>query len=259
MRRRNPAKATSQGMCLTKNKSQDYPLKTHLHALQHCVLRAGASVLLFFIALVYWAQDFFHLLVRPLFRALPQHSHLVSSDVMSSFVVPMKITLLLAFVLALPYMLYQAWLFISPGLYPREKRWVLPLLLASYLLFLLGISFVYFVVFPNVFVFIVKYSSTLGVKMFTDIERYLDFAITSFWVFGLSFEVPVLVLILVVTKTVTPAKLDTMRPYVIVGSFIIAAVLTPPDVLSQLLLALPLCLLFELGLLLSRCFIARTP
>jgi len=166
--------------------------------------------------------------------------------------VPMKVTMLVAFLIALPWVLYQMWAFIAPGLYQHERTLVIPLVVSSYSLFLFGMAFAYFLVFPSVFNFMAQYNAPLGAEMSTDIDKYLSFAMTTFLAFGITFEVPVVVVVLVRMGIVTLAKLKESRPYVIVGAFVIAAVVTPPDVISQLLLAIPMTLLYELGLLIAR-------
>jgi sec-independent protein translocase protein TatC len=164
----------------------------------------------------------------------------------------MKVTMLVAFLIALPWVLYQMWAFIAPGLYQHERTLVIPLVVSSYSLFLFGMAFAYFLVFPSVFNFMAQYNAPLGAEMSTDIDKYLSFAMTTFLAFGITFEVPVVVVVLVRMGLVTLAKLKESRPYVIVGAFVIAAVVTPPDVISQLLLAIPMTLLYELGLLIAR-------
>lgn len=227
---------------------------SHLVALRRCVVLALASILLVFLVLSYWAPSIFHFFAQPLLRALPQGGRMMVTDVLGSFLVPMKVTLMVAFVVALPYVLYQVWSFVAPALYQHEKRWVLPVVVSSYTLFLIGMAFAYFLVFPSVFGFMAHYNASLGVQMSTDIDKYLSFAMTTFFAFGLSFEMPIVVVVLVRLGVISRAQLKSMRPYIIVGVFVVAAVVTPPDVLSQLLLAVPLCVLFELGLFLSAWF-----
>ena len=175
---------------------------------------------------------------------------MIATDVVGVFLVPMKVALLVAFVVALPYVLYQAWAFVAPGLYAHEKRLVLPLVTASFLLFLVGMAFAYFVVFPVIFKFMASIAPE-GVAWMTDIEKYLSFALTTFVAFGVTFEVPVVVIVLVRMGVVSIAKLREIRPYVIVGAFVVGAVFTPPDVLSQLMLAVPLCILYEVGIIVA--------
>jgi sec-independent protein translocase protein TatC len=231
---------------------------SHLVELRQRIVKAVVGVLVIFMSLVYWAPDIFNLFSRPLIDALPSGGKMIVTDVTGSFFVPMKVTLLVAFLIALPWVLYQIWQFVAPGLYQHEKRLVMPLVTSSYVLFLCGVAFAYFLVFPTVFQFMAHYNAPLGAEMSTDIDKYLSFAMTTFLAFGITFEVPVVVIVLVRFGVVPLEKLKQIRPYVIVGAFIIAAIVTPPDVLSQLLLAIPLILLYELGLLLAR-FIGRPP
>jgi sec-independent protein translocase protein TatC len=190
-------------------------------------------------------------LAQPLLATLPQGGQMIATDVVGVFLVPMKVALMVAFLIALPYVLYQVWAFVAPGLYAHEKRLALPLVAASVLLFFIGMAFAYFLVFPTVFGFMATVAPA-GVAWMTDIEKYLSFVLTTFIAFGVTFEVPVVVLVLVYAGIVDLARLREWRPYVIVGAFVVAAVFTPPDVISQLMMAIPLCLLFELGLFLAR-------
>jgi len=231
---------------------------SHLVELRERIVKAGAGVLLIFLGLVYWAPDIFNLFSRPLIQALPKNGHMIVTDVTGSFFVPMKVTLLAAFLIALPWVLYQVWRFVAPGLYSHEKRMIMPLVVSSYVLFLCGVAFAYFLVFPTVFKVMAHYNAPLGAEMSTDIDKYLSFAMTTFLAFGITFEVPVVVMVLVRFGIVSLDKLRQVRPYVVVGAFIIAAVVTPPDVMSQLLLAVPLWLLYELGLILAAIFIRKT-
>jgi len=210
-----------------------------------------------FAGLVYWAPDIFHLFAQPLLNALPAGGKMIVTDVTGSFFVPMKVTMLAAFMIALPVVMYQLWAFIAPGLYLHERKLIVPLVISSYTLFIVGMAFAYFLVFPTVFKFMASYNAPLGAEMSTDIDNYLSFAMTSFLAFGITFEVPVVVVVLVRMGMVTLAKLKEIRPYVIVGAFIIAAVVTPPDVLSQLLLALPMIVLYEIGLLAARLYVPK--
>ena len=230
---------------------------THLFELRDRVMKAGIAVLIAFLGLVYWAPEIFHLLAKPLLDVLPKGTHMIVTDVTGSFFVPIKVTFVVAFVAALPVVLYQLWAFVAPGLYQHEKKLILPLVVSTYSLFLVGMSFAYFMVFPTVFAFMVHYNAPLGAEMSTDIDKYLSFAMTTFLTFGVTFEVPVVVVILVKLGMVKLAKLREIRPYVVVGAFVVAAVVTPPDILSQLLLAVPLCLLYELGLLVARLYVPK--
>jgi sec-independent protein translocase protein TatC len=225
---------------------------THLVELRDRIIKASISVIVLFLGMVYWAPDIFQLLARPLLDVLPKGAHMIVTDVTGSFFVPIKVTLMAAFVLALPVVIYQVWAFVAPGLYQHEKKLVIPLVVSTYTLFLIGMAFAYLLVFPTVFSFMVSYNEPLGADMSTDIDKYLSFAMTTFLAFGFTFEVPVVVVVLVRLGMVKLAKLKEIRPYIIVGAFVVAAVVTPPDVLSQLLLAIPLCVLYELGLLIAR-------
>ena len=221
---------------------------SHLVELRDRLIRALASVLIVFLALVNWARDIYTLLAAPMLAAMPVGGQMIATDVAGAFFVPMKVTLMVAFLIALPYVLYQAWSFVAPGLYVHEKKLALPLMLASVLLFFVGMGFAYYIVFPTVFKFINAFAPE-GVAVMTDIDKYLSFVLTTFLAFGITFEVPVVVIVLVRVGLVSLDKLKDIRPYVIVGSFILAAILTPPDILSQFLMAVPMCLLYELGIL----------
>ncbi len=230
---------------------------SHLFELRDRVVKAALAIIVVFVSLVYWAPDIFHLFAQPLLSALPAGGKMIVTDVTGSFFVPMKVTMLVAFVIALPVVMYQIWAFIAPGLYLHERRLVLPLVVSSYSLFIVGMSFAYFLVFPTVFKFMASYNAPLGAEMSTDIDNYLSFAMTTFLAFGITFEVPVVVVVLVRMGIVPLAKLKEIRPYVIVGAFVISAVVTPPDVLSQLLLALPMTILYEFGLLTARFYVPK--
>jgi len=225
---------------------------THLVELRDRIIKASISVIVLFLGMVYWAPDIFQLLARPLLDVLPKGANMIVTDVTGSFFVPIKVTLMAAFVLALPVVIYQVWAFVAPGLYQHEKKLVIPLVVSTYTLFLIGMAFAYLLVFPTVFSFMVSYNEPLGADMSTDIDKYLSFAMTTFLAFGFTFEVPVVVVVLVRLRMVKLEKLKEIRPYITVGAFVVAAVVTPPDVLSQLLLAIPLCVLYELGLLIAR-------
>ena len=230
---------------------------SHLFELRDRIIKASLAIILVFICLVYWAPDIFHLFAQPLLQALPAGGKMIVTDVTGSFFVPMKVTMLVAFIIALPVVMYQLWAFIAPGLYLHERKLILPLVVSSYTLFIIGMAFAYFLVFPTVFKFMASYNAPLGAEMSTDIDNYLSFAMTTFLAFGITFEVPVVVVVLVRMGMVPLAKLKEIRPYVIVGAFVISAVVTPPDVLSQLLLAVPMTLLYELGLLIARFYVPK--
>ena len=230
---------------------------SHLFELRDRVIKAGLAIILVFFSLVYWAPDIFHLFAQPLLEALPAGGKMIVTDVTGSFFVPMKVTMLVAFIIALPVVMYQLWAFIAPGLYLHERKLIVPLVVSSYSLFIIGMAFAYFLVFPTVFKFMASYNAPLGAEMSTDIDNYLSFAMTTFLAFGITFEVPVVVVVLVRMGIVPLVKLKEIRPYVIVGAFVISAIVTPPDVLSQLLLAVPMTLLYELGLLIARFYVPK--
>lgn len=224
---------------------------SHLVELRSRLMKAALAVLLVFCVLLFWRNEIFSLFAKPLVDNLPKGSRMISTEVTSNFFVPLKFVMWVAFVLALPVVLHQVWAFIAPGLYTREKKLAVPIIASSYFLFLIGSAFAYFLVFPVVFKFMAELTP-FGVEMATDINAYLSFGLTLFLAFGLTFEVPVVVVVLVRLGFVTLKQLRDIRPYVIVGAFVIAAIVTPPDVLSQLLLAVPLVLLYEVGLFVSR-------
>jgi sec-independent protein translocase protein TatC len=224
---------------------------SHLVELRDRLIRAIVVVLVVFLGLVNWARDIYTLLATPMLAALPDGGQMIATDVVGAFFVPMKVTIMVAFLVTLPYVLYQAWAFVAPGLYAHEKKLALPLLAASVLLFFVGMGFAYFLVFPAVFGFINAFAPE-GVAVMTDIDKYLSFVLTTFLAFGITFEVPVVVIVLVRVGLVSIEKLKEFRPYMIVGAFVVAAVVTPPDVLSQFMLAVPMWLLYELGILLAQ-------
>jgi len=224
---------------------------SHLVELRDRLLKALAVVLVVFLCLTPWAGAVYDLLAQPMMAHLPAGTKMIATGVITPFMVPLKVTLLAAFVISLPVILYQAWAFVAPGLYAHEKKFGLPLVVGSTLLFLAGIAFCYFFVFGTVFKFIAEFAPA-SITPAPDIEQYLNFVMTMFIAFGITFEVPVAVVLLVKFGIVSLDKLKDFRPYAIVGAFVIAAVVTPPDVVSQFMLAVPMCLLFELGLLLAR-------
>lgn len=232
---------------------------SHLVELRDRIIRAGLAVIVVFVGLVYWAPDIFRLLARPLMQNLPKDGKMIVTDVTGSFFVPMKVTMLVSFVIALPIVLYQIWAFVAPGLYQHEKKLVGPLVGSSYTLFLCGMAFAYFVVFPTIFRVMAHYNAPLGAEMTTDIDNYLSFVLTMFIAFGVTFEVPIVVVLLVRMNVVTLKKLKEIRPYVIVGAFVISAVVTPPDVFSQLILAIPLVVLYEAGIIAARLIVGKQP
>lgn len=224
---------------------------SHLIELRDRLLRIVISVLVVFLLLFYWASDIYTLLAKPLLAALPADGRMIATDVVGVFLVPVKVTMLVSFLLVLPYVLYQVWAFVAPGLYLHEKKLMLPLVVSSSILFFFGMAFAYFVVFPSVFQFMAAIAPE-GVAWMTDIEKYFSFVLTMFMAFGLTFETPVAVVVLVRMGVVTIDQLKQARPYVIVGAFVVGAIFTPPDVISQLLLAIPVCLLYEAGIWVAR-------
>jgi sec-independent protein translocase protein TatC len=223
---------------------------SHLIELRDRLLRSVLAVLLVFIGLFPWAADIYALVARPMLAALPSGGQMIATGVVTTFFVPVKVTLLAALVVALPYVLYQVWAFVAPGLYQHEKRMVAPLVVSSTILFICGMVFAYFVVFPVVFGFLAKFAPS-GVSYMPDIQAYLDFVLTMFVAFGITFEVPIAVIVLVRVGVVSVAKLRDIRPYVIVGAFVLAAIFTPPDIISQFMLAVPLCVLYEVGIVVA--------
>ena len=230
---------------------------SHLIELRDRLIRAMLSILIVFLCLFPWAKDLYALLAQPLLATLPKGGQMIATDVVGVFLVPMKVALMVAFLIALPYVLYQIWAFVAPGLYSHEKRLALPLVGSSVVLFFTGMAFAYFLVFPTVFGFMAQVAPE-GVAWMTDIEKYLSFVMGTFVAFGVAFEVPVIVVVLVLSGVVELSTLKEWRSYVIVGAFVVAAIFTPPDVVSQLMLAIPLCLLYELGMLMAS-FVRKLP
>lgn len=226
---------------------------SHLIELRSRLLRAvGTIVVIFFVLFLYpGASVIYDLLAAPMLASLPQGTRMIATGVITPFMVPVKVTMMAAFVIALPVVLYQVWAFVAPGLYKHEQKLALPLIVSSSLLFLAGMAFCYFVVFKTIFSFIASFAPQ-SITPAPDIEAYLTFVMTMFLAFGITFEVPVAVVLLVRMGIVTIKQLSDARGYVIVGAFVIAAVVTPPDVVSQFLLAVPLCVLYEIGLLVAR-------
>jgi len=226
---------------------------SHLIELRQRVVRALIAFGVVFVAIFFWpgAAPIYDFLAAPLMNALPEGARMIATGVVTPFLVPMKVTALVAFMIALPYLLYQAWAFVAPGLYENEKRLVLPVVVASTVLFLLGVAFCYYFVFGKVFAFINEFAPK-SITPAPDIEAYFSFVITMFLAFGITFEIPIVVMILVRFGVVSIERLRDARPYVIVGSFVVSAIITPPDVLSQFMLAVPMCLLYEAGLFFAR-------
>jgi sec-independent protein translocase protein TatC len=224
---------------------------SHLIELRNRLLRVVVGFVLVFFALFPFANKIYTLLAAPLLAKLPAGAHMIATAVTTPFFVPMKVAMMAAFLVSLPNTLYQIWAFVAPGLYPHEKKLMLPTLVAAIVLFVTGMSFAYFVVFPVVFGFIVG-SAPEGVAVMTDISEYLDFVMTLFFAFGTAFEVPIAVVLATRFGWITIAKLSEMRSYIIVAAFILGAIFTPPDIISQFMLAVPLWLLFEMGLLVAK-------
>ncbi|EHR40820.1 MULTISPECIES: twin-arginine translocase subunit TatC [Alishewanella] len=240
-----------------KTKPDPDSLLGHLVELRNRLLRCVIAVLIVFAALAYFARDIYALLAEPLLAVLPEGTSMIATDVAAPFFAPFKLTFIVAICLAIPYILWQVWQFIAPALYSREKKLMAPLVFSSTLLFYAGIAFAYFVVFPLIFAFFTSVAPA-GVTIATDISSYLDFVLKLFFAFGLSFEIPIAILLLIWSGSVTRQALAEKRPYIIVGAFVLGMLLTPPDVLSQTLLAIPMWLLFEAGLWLSRFYQPKT-
>lgn len=233
---------------------------SHLVELRNRLIKASGGVLLIFgLLFLVWPgpATIYDFLAQPMLASLPAGSRMIATGVITPFLVPMKVTLLAAFVVALPWVLYQVWAFVAPGLYAHEKKLVAPLVISTSILFLSGVAFCYFFVFGSVFKFINEFAPK-SISVAPDIENYLDFVMTMCLAFGITFEVPVVVIVLVRMGLVSLEKLRSIRPYVIVGAFVIAAIVTPPDIMSQLFLAIPLCLLYEVGLIVAPLFARAT-
>ena len=224
---------------------------SHLFELRDRLVRSLVVVGIAFLPCFFYAAELYDLVAMPMMRTLPEGSKMIATGVITPFFIPMKIALVVAFLAALPYLLYQAWAFVAPGLYAHEKRLVAPLVISSTVLFFVGMAFCYFFVFGTVFAFIAQFAPK-SITVAPDIEAYFNFVLGMFIAFGVTFEVPVVVVVLVLTGLVSTEKLREIRSFVIVGAFVVAAVVTPPDVVSQLMLAIPLCLLYEVGIFVAR-------
>jgi len=232
----------------------DLPLISHLLELRNRLLKVIVVILVVFLGLVYFANDIYHYIAIPLTSQLPEGSSMIATGVATPFFTPIKLTLVLSIFVTIPAILYQVWAFIAPGLYKQERKLIAPLVISSALLFYLGMAFSYYVVFPLAFAFFTG-TAPEGVTIATDISSYLDFVLKLFFAFGLAFEIPVATLVLCWTGATTPDALRAKRPYIIVAAFVFGMLLTPPDVISQTLLAVPMLLLFELGLLFARFYV----
>lgn len=244
---------------LSEEQGQDTFI-SHLIELRSRLLKAVASILVVFVVLFLYPgpSAIYDALAQPMLNSLPDGTRMIATGVITPFMVPVKVTLMAAFIMALPIVLYQVWAFVAPGLYKHEQRLALPLIISSTLLFIAGMAFCYFFVFRTVFHFIATFAPQ-SITPAPDIEAYLSFVMTMFMAFGLTFEVPVAVVLLVKTGMISLEKLRAARGYVVVGAFIIAAIVTPPDVVSQFMLAVPLCLLYEVGLLCARLITPKPP
>jgi len=226
------------------------PLISHLIELRNGLLKAVASIFIIFIGLVYFANDIYAYVSLPLKEQLPEGTSMIATGVTSSFFAPFKLTMMLSFFIAIPFVLHQIWSFIAPALYKHEKRLVIPMLLSSTVLFYAGIAFAYFLVFPVIFGFFTSVAPE-DVTIATDIESYLNFVLKLFFAFGFAFEIPIAIILLCWAGITTPATLREKRPYVVVGAFVVGMLLTPPDIISQSMLAIPMLILYEVGILVA--------
>lgn len=247
MKEKDKAAATESKVEVEK----EQPFMQHLLELRDRLMRVVLVILVIFAALFSFANEIYHLLAAPLLNQLPEGQNMIATGVISPFLTPFKLALVVSIFLAMPYILHQAWSFIAPGLYRHEKRLASPLLISSIILFYAGMAFAYYVVFPLVFGFLAT-TTPEGVTHAPDISMYLDFSLKLFFAFGIAFEVPIATILLVLTGMATPESLTSKRPYIIVGAFVIGMLLTPPDIISQTLLAIPMWLLFEVGIIFSR-------
>ena len=234
----------------------EQPLISHLVELRTRLLRSITAILVVFLALIYFSNNIYDFVAQPLLSQLPEGTSMIATDVATPFLTPIKLTLVVSFFVAIPYLLYQAWAFIAPGLYQHERRLIMPLVASSAVLFYAGMAFAYYVVFPLVFGFFTS-TAPAGVTVATDIASYLDFVLTLFFAFGVAFEIPVATILLCWTGVTTPQNLKENRPYVVVGVFVVGMLLTPPDVFSQTLLAIPMWALWEIGLFFARFYVKK--
>jgi len=230
------------------------PLISHLIELRKRLLNAIVCILVVFLCLVYFANDIYQLVASPLIEQMPLGASMIATDVASPFFTPIKLTMIVSVFVSAPFILYQVWAFVAPALYKHERRLMMPLLFSSSALLYLGVAFAYFVVFPLAFAFFAK-TAPAGVQIATDINNYLDFVMALFMAFGVSFEVPIAIVLLCWSGVTTPEDLKKKRPYVLVGAFVVGMLLTPPDVFSQTLLAIPMYLLFEIGVFFARFYV----
>ncbi|ORU92691.1 MAG: twin-arginine protein translocation system subunit TatC [Cycloclasticus sp. symbiont of Bathymodiolus heckerae] len=244
-------------MSETDSNDQETSFVSHLVELRARLIHALVGMLAIFLPLAPFANDIYSLIAQPLLMHMPEGTSMVAIEVISPFLTPLKLTLMLSVFISIPWIFYQIWLFVAPGLYSHEQRIALPLVTAATLLFYTGMLFAYFVVMPLIFQFLTS-TAPEGVAVMTDISKYLDFILTLFFAFGMAFQVPIATFLLVKTGVSTPQSLAEKRPYIVVGAFVVGMLLTPPDVISQTLLALPMWLLFEVGLLMSKKFVPQT-
>jgi len=245
------SKQTSQSVNPDDQVKEELPIVSHLIELRSRLLKSVIVILIIFLGLFYFANDIYAFIAEPLRAHMPEGTSMIATEVASPFLTPFKLTIVLAIFVSMPFSLHQAWSFISPGMYSREKRLAAPILISSVILFYAGMAFAYYVVFPLVFGFFTSVAPD-GVNIMTDINKYLDFVLKLFFAFGMAFEIPVATFLLIASGVTTVEKLASKRPYIIVGCFVFGMLLTPPDVISQALLAFPMWLLFETGIILAR-------
>lgn len=247
---------TENSISPNKNQEPEKGFMSHLLELRDRMMRMVLAVLILFIALFGFSEQIFTFVAQPLLSLMPEGTSMIATGVASPFLVPFKLVLMVSVFIAVPYLLYELWAFIAPGLYKNEKSMAVPLLLSSIILFYCGVAFAYFVLFPLLFGFLIAIAPE-GVVMMTDIGQYLDFILAIFFAFGIAFEVPIAVFLLIMIGATTPDALAEKRPYIVVGAFVVGMFLTPPDIISQTILAVPMLLLFEAGLLISRIVLKR--
>lgn len=245
------SKQTNQSANPDDQVKEELPIVSHLIELRSRLLKSVIVILIIFLGLFYFANDIYAFIAEPLRAHMPEGTSMIATEVASPFLTPFKLTIVLAIFVSMPFSLHQAWSFISPGMYSREKRLAAPILISSVILFYAGMAFAYYVVFPLVFGFFTSVAPD-GVNIMTDINKYLDFVLKLFFAFGMAFEIPVATFLLIASGVTTVEKLASKRPYIIVGCFVFGMLLTPPDVISQALLAFPMWLLFETGIILAR-------
>lgn len=238
--------------------NKTHTLFDHLLELRTRLLHAVLGVLVVFCSMIYFAQDIYQYVAQPLLEVMPEGTQMIATDVASPFFTPFKLTIVLSVFIAMPYILFQLWSFIAPGLYKNEKRLIAPLMFGSTLLFYSGIAFAYYIVFPVAFTFFSSVAPD-GVTIATDISSYLDFVLKLFFAFGAAFEIPIAIILMCWTGVTSPASLRTKRPYIVVGAFIVGMLLTPPDIISQTMLAVPMLLLFEVGVIVASFYYKEEP